>query len=226
MDAIRHLFDNHLSAFAELAMSLSERRTQLPAELTEKVNNAISHYERMEDYRRAAEAEAVEELQRPREFDLGVLVQELRDERSDRRISISVAWDGAPLRVRASRFMIKMAFENLIVNARRAIAESDKPRGRIQLAVDHFEDPAGVGPSEALVDIKDTGPGIPAELLPILSEDLDDSAVAGASGGLPQARKLLAHCGGSLLLVAANSDLGGVHFRVRLPLAAALLDQP
>jgi signal transduction histidine kinase len=226
MDAIRHLFDNHLSAFAELASSLSELRTQLPAELTEKVNYAISHYERMEDYRRRAEAAALEELQRPREFDLGVLVQELRDELSDRRISISVTWDEIPLMVHASRFMVKMAFENLIVNARRVIAESDRPRGSIQITVAGSNDPARPDPTEAFVDIKDTGPGFPSELLPMLGADLDDSVMGGANGGLPQARKLLMHCGGSLLLVAPASDLGGAHFRIRLPLAAVTPYQP
>lgn len=221
MEAVRHLFDNHLTAFAALAGSLSEWRTRLPAELTEKVNFAISHYERMEDYRRAAEVEALEELQRPREFDLGVLLTELRDERSDRRIIVSVDWDGAPLMVRASRFMVKMAFENLIVNALRAIAESNSPRGRIQLTAARFDDPAGAGGPEAVVDVRDTGPGIAAELLTMLGEDFGATISGEVGSGLPQAGKLLDHWGGSLVPLATNSDLGGAHFQVRLPLAQA-----
>ena len=55
----------------------------------------------------------------------------------------------------------------------------------------------------------------------MLGEDFGATISGEVGSGLPQAGKLLDHWGGSLVPLATNSDLGGAHFQVRLPLAQA-----
>lgn len=121
--------------------------------------------------------------------------------------------------VRASRFMAKMAVENLIINARRAIFESSNPSGTVRVRAVRVDDAPEDGP-RARIDIEDSGSGIPAELRRIVADLVSGIGIGDDRGsGLAQAKELLEHCGGTLAFIAEGSaDLGGAHFQAVLPL--------
>lgn len=77
----------------------------------------------------------------------------------------------------------------------------------------------GRGPGRVTLDVSDTGPGVPAEVLPRLFEPYFTTDAAGGAGlGLPIARSLVRGRGGDLL---ARSTRRGASFRVLLKRARA-----
>jgi len=113
--------------------------------------------------------------------------------------------DGDPLR-------LGQVVTNLLDNARHATA----PGGTVTLAVRRQDD-------RVLLDVTDTGPGVPAAERAIIFErfgrgDASRSRNTGGAGlGLPIARALARAHGGDITYV---DDPAGAHFRVGLPAAA------
>ncbi len=105
---------------------------------------------------------------------------------------------------------IRQAIDNLVSNAIRHTPEG----GAVTIAVEQQ-------PSETIVAVRDTGPGIPEEFLGRVFErfsrsDQARSRATGGSGlGLPIARELIRAHGGEL--TAENLVGGGAQFTIRLP---------
>ena len=100
---------------------------------------------------------------------------------------------------------------NLFRNAREAVEAGGLSRGSVRLA-------GAVTPGETIVDIADTGPGVPERLRERLFQPFAGSARPGGAGlGLAIARELARAHGGDLLL--AQTSLGGATFELRLPTA-------
>src|SRR5262249_19091952 len=102
---------------------------------------------------------------------------------------------------------------NLLLNAAQAIPEGDPTRHQISIRVDT----TSVG--MAILEVQDTGCGIPAENLPRIFDPFFTTKPIGKGTGLGLAvcRGLVAGLGGSIA-VDSNVDLGTT-FRVELPLA-------
>jgi two-component system, NtrC family, sensor histidine kinase AtoS len=77
----------------------------------------------------------------------------------------------------------------------------------------------GLGAGEAVVEVSDTGPGVPAELRERIFYPFFTTKERGSGVGLALAHKAVASHGGSLEV--EGSEAGGALFRVRLPLGEA-----
>lgn len=101
-------------------------------------------------------------------------------------------------------------FLNLILNAAHAMAEGGPDKNR--LWVRSYD-----RPDEVVVEVQDSGPGIPPEVMPRIFESFFTTKASGVGTGLglPICRDILRSLGGD---VNAESEPGrGALFRVRLP---------
>ena len=101
---------------------------------------------------------------------------------------------------------IRQVIENLILNALRHTSSG----GSVEVR-------AFLGQLHAIIEVADTGGGIPADVLPHIFDRFTKSADSGGSGlGLAIARRLVEAHGGT---VSATSELGkGTVIRVTLPI--------
>lgn len=115
-------------------------------------------------------------------------------------------------RVSAELFDVVQLLSNLIRNASRAIDTKEvSSKGTITLTVSSG--------AMVQVDVRDTGPGIPVELLPhIFEPGVTTSSGEGHGLGLSIARRVVTAYGGEIS--AANRPEGGAQFTIKLPIAA------
>ena len=132
-----------------------------------------------------------------------------------RDVAIAIAAPEAPLIVLGDRDELVRIWENLVENALK-YGGSGK---RVDIAL--AREPAGGQPAEAVVSVRDYGPGIAPEHLPRLTErfyrvDVGQSRAEGGTGlGLALVKHILNRHGGRL---AIESMVGqGATFTVRLP---------
>jgi len=137
----------------------------------------------------------------------------------DRSVTIAIAAPQEPLVVLGDRDELTRVFENLVENALKYGASGQ----RVDLTLTRVGGTAASG--EAVVAVRDYGPGIAAEHLPRLTErfyriDVGHSRAEGGTGlGLALVKHILSRHRGRL---AIESSLGsGAVFTVRLPLAPA-----
>jgi two-component system phosphate regulon sensor histidine kinase PhoR len=141
----------------------------------------------------------------------------------DRGVTIALAVSGEPLHVLGERDELTRVFENLVENALKYGASGK----RVDICVDRGETAESAG--EAIVRVRDHGPGIAAEHLPRLTErfyriDVGQSRAEGGTGlGLSLVKHVVNRHRGRL---GIESRLGeGATFTVRLPLAPAGRDE-
>jgi signal transduction histidine kinase len=121
---------------------------------------------------------------------------------------------GAPgLEIRVDERMLRQALLNLIRNAAEAIPENQTDR-RVTVASSTEQD--RVGQDWALVEIKDTGPGIPTADLQRIFIPFFTTKAMGHGVGLALAHRVVTQHGGTL--TASNALGGGALFTLRLPL--------
>jgi two-component system phosphate regulon sensor histidine kinase PhoR len=135
----------------------------------------------------------------------------------DREVAIEVDAPAEPLTVHGDRDELIRLFENLIENGLKYGASGK----RLEIAIARIERPDRK--QEALVSVRDHGPGIAAEHLPRLTErfyrvDVGESRAQGGTGlGLALVKHILNRHQGTLTI---DSKAGqGATFTVRLPLA-------
>jgi two-component system, OmpR family, phosphate regulon sensor histidine kinase PhoR len=135
----------------------------------------------------------------------------------DRGVTIAIAASPDPLLVLGDRDELTRVFENLVENGLKYGAEGRK----VELMLARADTSDGIG--EAVVAVRDYGPGIAAEHLPRLTErfyriDVGQSRAEGGTGlGLALVKHILNRHRGRLII---ESSLGsGAVFTVRLPLA-------
>jgi two-component system, OmpR family, phosphate regulon sensor histidine kinase PhoR len=163
----------------------------------------------------------------PTQFlDLAPIVRQVADGlqplAGERGVDVTIDQSGEPMMVRGDRDELIRLFENLIENALKYGASG----GRVDIAVRHESSEQG---AEAVVAVRDYGPGIAPEHLPRLTErfyrvDTADSRAQGGTGlGLALVKHIIARHRGRLTI---ESVLGhGATFTSRLPLADANFGQ-
>lgn len=118
--------------------------------------------------------------------------------------------------IRADERMLRQALLNLIRNAAEAIPLS-KPSGknerRVEVLLSAERDKAGK--QFAVIEVKDTGEGIPASDLQRIFIPFFTTKATGHGVGLALAHRVITQHGGSL--TAANTKDAGAVFTVRLP---------
>jgi two-component system phosphate regulon sensor histidine kinase PhoR len=152
--------------------------------------------------------------------DLGVIVRQVADGLSplahEREVEVKIALgNGAPL-VPGDRDELIRVFENLIENALKYGA----PGRRVDITLSR--EPSTGDPREAVVSVRDYGPGIAPEHLPRLTErfyrvDISESRAQGGTGlGLALVKHILNRHRGRLVIESTPG--AGATFSVRLPL--------
>jgi len=113
--------------------------------------------------------------------------------------------------VAAVPFRLQQVLLNLVTNAQDALRGRPAPK-IITIA-------ARTEPGYALVEVRDTGSGIPPDVLPRIFEPFYTTKATGTGLGLAISSNIVAESGGEL--TATNGPEGGAVFRLRLPIAKA-----
>lgn len=124
-------------------------------------------------------------------------------DRADSRVQISLC--GHDVAIHADAELVKAAIVNLLLNAVQAMPGS----GRIDVTVATRND-------FAVIEVKDTGPGIPSDIRDRVFEPFFTTKTRGGGLGLPIARRTADVHGGSLELDFPPE--GGTRARLKLPL--------
>ncbi len=117
---------------------------------------------------------------------------------------VVVELSGSPAAIRADRLWVRRALRHLLDNSARVLA--GKP-GRVDVRVER------VG-SEVLVAVRDTGGGVPDELLARLFEPHFSTTSEGSGLGLAVVRRVAVRAGGS---AEARNAAEGLEVRLRFP---------
>jgi signal transduction histidine kinase len=140
-----------------------------------------------------------------------------------RRHALTVEVPSEPLYVEGDPTRLSQVLGNLLNNA----AKYTEDGGRIRLTVERCANPDGR--SDVVLRVRDSGVGIPAEMLPKVFdlftqvERTLDRAQGGLGIGLALVRRLVEMHGGTVT-AASEGENQGSEFVVRLPLAARAAD--
>ncbi len=141
--------------------------------------------------------------------DMRKIVEELTDffapQAEAGHVVMRISMPGEPVRCNVDAGLIKQAILNLMINATQAMPEGGELLIRLSA-------PRG----EAIIEVIDTGPGIPPELLPRLFEVYYSTRKGGSGLGLPTTRRIVREHDGT---IHAESEPGkGTRFIITLPL--------
>ena len=137
---------------------------------------------------------------------------ELQPLLAERRVRLDVAGEFPALR--ADERMLRQALLNLLRNAAEAIEDESTER-RVSVRGTRAVD-AQTGAAFAVVEIEDTGAGIPPADLQRIFIPFFTTKTHGHGVGLALAHRVVTEHGGTL--TAANAQAGGACFTLRLPL--------
>lgn len=142
-------------------------------------------------------------------FDVNELVGDMIDfyspQAHNHSVTIRQGLFGEPLVCKVDVDMLKQVLLNLLINAQQAMTSD----GELMIRTDREK-------NDAVIQISDTGRGIPVDQLPHIFDAYYSSRPRGSGLGLPTARKIVEAHNGS---ISVNSELGkGTSFTIRLPL--------
>ena len=122
--------------------------------------------------------------------------------------------EGVPA-VTGDPLLLQQAFLNLLINAEHAIKSGDSA-GRIELTTTASDD-------SVVVTVRDTGTGIPADVLPRIFDPFFTTKEVGQGTGLGLAITygIVQEHGGTI--AAENAPGGGALFRITLPVRAEVM---
>jgi C4-dicarboxylate-specific signal transduction histidine kinase len=110
----------------------------------------------------------------------------------------------------AERVGVQQVLINLILNSLDALQSHPPPDRAVNIATSTKE-------GFIMITVHDTGPGIPADMMPRLFEAFASTKPNGLGLGLTISQRIVAQFGGELL--AENHPDGGAVFRMSLPIA-------
>jgi PAS domain S-box-containing protein len=130
-----------------------------------------------------------------------------------RGIEILRRYDEKLPRLQGDPVLLQQALLNIIMNAEQAVGESGSGGGRVEIST--TKDPAI---DTIVIAVRDTGPGIPAQVLPRIFEPFYTTKDVGKGTGLGLAIAygIVQEHGGEIL--ASNHPDGGALFTISLPL--------
>ena len=133
---------------------------------------------------------------------------------AERRVQLVIEQSNVdPLIVRADERMVRQALLNLIRNAAEAIPDNKVER---RVTVKSFSKTNETKRKSAVVEIEDTGTGVPAADLQRIFIPFFTTKASGHGVGLALAHRVASQHGGSLTV--ANSRSGGAIFLLQLPI--------
>lgn len=130
-------------------------------------------------------------------------------------IKVSLELGDRPIPVRLDSMLMKGCLDNLILNARQAIA-SQSPRqtaGRIIIAT-------SVKGGQATLCVDDNGPGVSKEYQDLVFDPYHTTKPTGTGLGLAVVKKVVLEHGGNVICTDSTT-LGGASFVIQLPLERA-----
>ena len=216
---LAHEIRNPLST---MKVNLQLLREELERLHDERVERSSRRVETLEKAVRRLEEIVNDFLKFARGFDLNLESQDLNEvieevvvfvepEARRQRIDLRTAYDQHLPPVTLDKKYLQQALLNLLLNARQAIEETGEPG---ELFVTTQKTDSGV-----LIQVTDTGPGIPEEVLPKIFDVYFSTKRGGTGLGLPTCRRIIEEHGGSLTV---ESEPGkGTSFAIRLPATSA-----
>jgi signal transduction histidine kinase len=146
-----------------------------------------------------------------RPVELNSLLEELVDffapQAQAQRVQLRLSKHSAPLTVGGDPRLLKQALLNLMINGVQAM------NGGGEMIVS-----LSSAPGQAVIDVIDTGPGIPTDAVDKIFQAYYSTKRGGTGLGLPMAKRIVEEHGGEL---AVKSEPGrGSDFTMRLPLKA------
>jgi C4-dicarboxylate-specific signal transduction histidine kinase len=127
-----------------------------------------------------------------------------------RRLGIQPAVSGSSLLLKADPVALEQIIHNLLTNALQALAQVPPSERALSIAMQPEI-------NQGVLTICDSGPGIPADVLPRIFEPFFTTRDGGLGLGLSLCESLAADMGGTL--TATNAAQRGALFRLSLPLA-------
>ena len=130
-----------------------------------------------------------------------------RDERYSSSIVVRRRFDASPISIKADGERLGQALWHLLLNA----AQAMRDRGQLDVQTRQIG-------RKVEISVHDSGPGIPANVMPRIFEPLFSTKTRGAGLGLAIARRIVEEHGGT---ITAQSEAGkGARFIVRLPVGS------
>lgn len=126
---------------------------------------------------------------------------------------VSVRWRPAeaPLPVRIDVMMLKRCLDNLVRNAIQALRD-DPEGGRVEVR-------AGLRDGRAIIEVADSGPGIPVDTRRFVFDPYYTTKADGTGLGLAIVKKVILEHGGEI--TCKDSNMGGVSFVISMPVDVA-----
>jgi signal transduction histidine kinase len=150
------------------------------------------------------------------EVDLKELIADCRTELEplfqELEVNLVVASDGV-LSVRADERMLRLALQNLMRNAAEAIPREQPERA---VTVRATKEADSNGKTFAVIEVRDTGTGIPPAQLQKIFIPFYTTKPKGHGVGLALTHRVITEHGGTL--TAANAVDGGAVFTIKIPL--------
>ncbi|SFU92337.1 His Kinase A (phospho-acceptor) domain-containing protein [Polaromonas sp. YR568] len=119
---------------------------------------------------------------------------------------------GQPHAVLADPVALEQVIHNLLMNALQALEQVAAPQRKLTLALREDK-------GQGVLSVRDSGPGIPPELLPNIFQPFFTTRDKGLGLGLSLCETLAGNMGGTL--TARNAPPHGAEFQLSLPLASA-----
>jgi C4-dicarboxylate-specific signal transduction histidine kinase len=135
------------------------------------------------------------------------------------QLAVGISVHGPDVQVHVDVVQIECALQNLLNNALDALASAP---GRREIAVSLAGDPRA---GRALITIRDSGPGVPADIAPHLFRPFTTTKPQGMGMGLVISRSLVGSNGGELVHRPGPADAGAC-FVVTLPTSPRLPSLP
>ncbi len=126
---------------------------------------------------------------------------------ASRQVKATVHLSSTPCVISGDRVLLQQVLVNLVMNAMDAVAETPPARRHLTISSD-------VRAADVDVSVRDTGPGVPADILDTLFTPFVTTKAHGLGIGLTIARSIAGAHGGTI--VARNNPEGGATFTVTL----------